>query len=36
MKEEIKERKFFDILLEKNTVKPGKKEKYIDLNANFR
>jgi len=31
LKEEIKERKFFDILLEKNTVKPGKKEKYVDL-----
>ena len=31
LKEEIKERKFLDILLEKNTVKPGKKEKYIDL-----
>ena len=30
-REEIKERKMFDILLEKNTIKPGKKEKYIDL-----
>ena len=31
LKEEIKERKFFDILLEKNIIKPGKREKYIDL-----
>ena len=31
LREEIKERKMFDILLEKNTIKPGKKEKYIDL-----
>ena len=33
--EEIKERKFYDILLEKNTLKTGKKVKYIDLNANI-
>ena len=31
LKEEIKERKVFDLLLEKNTIKAGKKEKYIDL-----
>ena len=31
LKEEIKERKAFDILLEKNVIKPGKKETYIDL-----
>jgi len=31
LREEIKERKIVDILLEKNTIKPGKKEKYIDL-----
>jgi len=31
LKEEIKERKVFDILLEKNTIKTGKKERYIDL-----
>ena len=34
LKEDIKERKVFDILLEKNTIKPGKKEKYVDLIAN--
>jgi trigger factor len=32
--EDIKERKFFDLLLAENTVKPGKKEKYVDLMAN--
>jgi len=36
LKEEIKERKIYDILLEKNTVKAGKKEKYIDQIANNR
>jgi trigger factor len=34
LKEEVKERKVFDLLLEKNTIKAGKKEKYIDLIAN--
>jgi trigger factor len=34
LKEEIKERKFFDILLAENTVKPGKKENYLDLVSN--
>jgi trigger factor len=32
--EDIKEHKVFDILLEKNTIKTGKKEKYVDLAAN--
>jgi len=36
LKEEIKERKVCDILLEKNTIKAGKKEKYVDLIANNR
>ena len=36
LKEDIKEKKVFDILLEKNTIKSGKKEKYIDLAANNR
>jgi len=36
LKEELKERKVFDLLLEKNTIKPGKKEKYVDLIANNR
>jgi trigger factor len=31
LREEIKERKFFDILLAENTVKPGKRENYLDL-----
>ena len=31
LKEDIKEKKFFDILLEKNIIKPGKTEKYVDL-----
>jgi trigger factor len=34
LKEEIKERGLFDILLEENTVKPGKKENYLDLMSN--
>jgi len=34
LKEEIKERKIFDILLEKNTIKSGKTEKYMDLISN--
>ena len=34
LKEEIKEHKFFDILLEKNTIKTGEKKKYIDLIQN--
>ncbi|MCL2602262.1 MAG: trigger factor [Treponema sp.] len=36
LKEEIKEHKFFDMLLEKNTVKPGKKATYSDLVLNNR
>jgi len=36
LQEEIKERKMIELLLEKNTVKPGKKEKYIDLIAKNR
>jgi trigger factor len=31
LKEEIKERKLFDLLLAENTIKKGKKEKYLDL-----
>jgi trigger factor len=31
LREEIKERKFFDILLAENTVKPGKRGNYLDL-----
>jgi len=31
LKEEIKERKVLDMLLEKNTIKAGKKQKYVDL-----
>jgi trigger factor len=34
LREEIKERKFFDRLLSENTIKPGKKEKYLDLVSN--
>ncbi|AEF80809.1 trigger factor [Leadbettera azotonutricia] len=34
LKEDIKERKLFDRLLQENTIKPGKKEKYIDLISN--
>jgi trigger factor len=34
LKEEIKERKLFDILLAENTIKPGKKENYLDLISN--
>jgi len=34
LKEDIKEHKVFDILLEKNTVITGKKENYIDLTSN--
>jgi trigger factor len=34
LKEEIKERKFFDMLLEKNTIKSGEKKSYIDLVSN--
>jgi trigger factor len=36
LKEDIKERKVFDLLLEKNILKPVKKEKYIDLISNNR
>jgi trigger factor len=34
LKEDIKERKFFDMLLEKNTIKSGEKKSYIDLASN--
>ncbi|MDR2747596.1 MAG: trigger factor [Treponema sp.] len=34
LEEEIKERKLFDILLAENTIKPGKKENYLDLVRN--
>ena len=33
LKENIKEQKFYDILLEKNTIKTGKKGNYVDLIA---
>jgi trigger factor len=35
MKEDIKERKFFDMLLEKNTIRLGEKKSYIDLFSNI-
>jgi trigger factor len=34
LKEEIKEQKFFDRFLLENTIKSGKKEKYLDLVSN--
>jgi trigger factor len=34
LREDIKERKLFDILLAENTIKPGKKENYLDLMSN--
>jgi trigger factor len=34
LKEDIKERKFFDILLAENKIKKGKKENYLDLVKN--
>jgi trigger factor len=34
LKEDIKEKKLFDILLAENTIKPGKKENYLDLMSN--
>ena len=34
LKEEIKERKIFDLLLAENTIKPDKKEKYPDIMRN--
>ena len=34
LKEDIKERKFFDILIEKNTFVAGEKKNYVDLVAN--
>ena len=34
LKEDIKEQRFFDILIDKNTVKTGVKTKYIDLISN--
>jgi trigger factor len=33
LKEDIKEQKLFDILFEKNTIKPGNKANYVDLMA---
>jgi trigger factor len=35
LKEEVKEQKFFDILLQKNRLKTGNKEKYVDLVSNI-
>jgi trigger factor len=34
LREDIKERKLFDMLLAENTIKPGKKENYLDLVSN--
>jgi trigger factor len=34
LKEDVKEKKLFDILLAENTIKPGKKENYLDLMGN--
>jgi trigger factor len=34
LKEDIKERKLFDVLLAENTLKPGKKLNYLDLAGN--
>jgi trigger factor len=34
VKQDIKERKVFEILLEKNIIKPGKTESYVDLITN--
>jgi trigger factor len=34
LREEIKERKLFDLLLAENTIKTGKKENYLDLVGN--
>jgi trigger factor len=34
LKEDIKERKLFDRLIAENSIKPGKKEKYLDLTSN--
>ncbi|MFP3042948.1 trigger factor [Treponema primitia] len=34
LKEDIKEHKLFDIMLAENTIKKGKKEKYLDLVSN--
>ena len=34
LKEDIKERRLFKILIEKNIIKPGNKTKYVDLMAN--
>jgi trigger factor len=34
LREDIKERKLFDLLLAENTIKPGKKENYLDLVSN--
>jgi trigger factor len=31
LREEIKERRMTDLMLAENTLKPGKKEKYLDL-----
>jgi trigger factor len=34
LREDIKEKKLFDILLAENTIKPGKREKYVDIMEN--
>jgi trigger factor len=34
LKEDIKERKLFDLLIAENSIKTGKKEKYLDLISN--
>ena len=34
LKEDVKERKLFDILLAENTINQGKKEKYLDIMGN--
>jgi trigger factor len=34
LREDLKDRKLFDLLLAENTVKPGKKENYLDIMSN--
>ncbi|MDR0315973.1 MAG: trigger factor [Treponema sp.] len=34
LRDDVKERKLFDILFAENTIKPGKKEKYLDIMGN--
>jgi trigger factor len=34
LKEDVKEKKLFERLLTENTVKPGKKQNYVDLTSN--